>query len=111
MAWRAMEPLTLSLSLTTAVVMSLAFGISFIILSYVALSKATMLESFSLTFPLLHFFLRPRPPAMAAFILASFDFLDNLVRPHGWRAESPRARKYHPAFGAAHRGTMAWAKM
>merc|ERR1719450_1155094 len=81
MAWRATEPLTFSRSLTTDGVISFAFGISFIILSYVALSNITMLASFSLTLPLLHFFLRDLPPAMAAFILASLDFCTTLLAP------------------------------
>merc|ERR1719373_285956 len=68
MACRATEPFTLRRSLTTEGVMSLAFGISFNILSYVALSNMTMLASFSLTLPLLHFFFLERPPAMAAFV-------------------------------------------
>merc|ERR1719327_177164 len=81
MAWRATEPFTLSLSLTTAVVISLALGISFIILSYVAWSNITRLASFSLTLPLLHFFFLDLPPAIAAFILASFDFCTTLFAP------------------------------
>merc|ERR1719240_2004010 len=34
----------------------------------------TAFINFSFILPLLHFFFLPRPPAMAAFILASFDF-------------------------------------
>merc|ERR1719282_1362214 len=41
----------------------------------------TMLASFSLTLPLLHFFFLPLLPAMAAFILASFDFCTTLFAP------------------------------
>merc|ERR1719429_906088 len=41
----------------------------------------TKFASFSLTFPLLHFFFLERPPAMAAFILASFDFCTTLFAP------------------------------
>merc|ERR1719450_1255254 len=81
MAWRATEPLTFSRSLTTDGVISLAFGISLSILSYVALSNITMFASFSLTLPLLHFFLRDLPPAMAAFIFASLDFCTTLLAP------------------------------
>merc|ERR1719413_22397 len=77
MAWRATDPFTLSLSLTTEGVISLAFGISFIILSYVAL-------------PLLHFFFLERPPAMAAFIFASFDFCTTLLAPM-----APRRQQHH----------------
>merc|ERR1719373_1204077 len=81
MACRATEPLTFRRSLTTEGVMSLAFGISLSILSYVALSNMTMLASFSLTLPLLHFFFFPLLPAIAAFILASFDFCTTLFAP------------------------------
>merc|ERR1719327_1387704 len=88
MAWRATEPFTLSRSLTTDGVISFALGISFIILSYVALSNITKLASFSLTLPLLHFFFLDRPPAIAAFILASLDFCTTLLAPM-----SPRAPK------------------
>merc|ERR1719491_2618658 len=48
-------------------------------LSYVPLSNMTKFASFSLTLPLLHFL--ERPPAMAAFILASFDFCTILLAP------------------------------
>merc|ERR1719326_1010391 len=72
MACRATDPFTFKRSLTTDGVMSLALGISFSSLSYVALSNITKLASFSFTLPLLHFFFLERPPAMAAFILASF---------------------------------------
>eukprot|EP00406_Dinophysis_acuminata_P020447 CAMPEP_0179333318 /NCGR_PEP_ID=MMETSP0797-20121207/65232_1 /TAXON_ID=47934 /ORGANISM="Dinophysis acuminata, Strain DAEP01" /LENGTH=61 /DNA_ID=CAMNT_0021046303 /DNA_START=12 /DNA_END=194 /DNA_ORIENTATION=- len=41
----------------------------------------TRFWSFSLTFPLLHFFFLERPPAIAAFILASFDFCTTLFAP------------------------------
>eukprot|EP00409_Alexandrium_fundyense_P007569 CAMPEP_0195041240 /NCGR_PEP_ID=MMETSP0347-20130606/311_1 /TAXON_ID=2932 /ORGANISM="Alexandrium fundyense, Strain CCMP1719" /LENGTH=42 /DNA_ID= /DNA_START= /DNA_END= /DNA_ORIENTATION= len=41
----------------------------------------TMLASFSLTLPLLHFFFLDFPPAMAAFILASLDFWTTLFAP------------------------------
>merc|ERR1719190_169655 len=41
----------------------------------------TMLASFSLTLPLLHFFFFDLPPAMAAFILASLDFWTTLFAP------------------------------
>merc|ERR1719262_1846586 len=81
MAWRATEPFTFSLSLTTAVVMSFAFGISLSILSYVAWSNMTRLASFSFTLPLLHFFFLDLPPAIAAFILASLDFCTTLLTP------------------------------
>merc|ERR1719197_1915281 len=80
-AWRATDPFTFKRSLTTDGVISLALGISFNNLSYVALSNITKLESFSLTLPLLHFFFLERPPAMAAFILASFDFCTTLLAP------------------------------
>merc|ERR1719231_1481328 len=40
-----------------------------------------MLASFSLTLPLAHFFFLERPPAMAAFILASLDFCTTLFAP------------------------------
>merc|ERR1719517_147170 len=79
--WRATDPLTFKRSLTTAGVMSLAFGISFNILSYVGLSNMTMFASFSLTLPLLHFFFLDLPPAIAAFIFASFDFWTTLFAP------------------------------
>merc|ERR1719326_1267589 len=81
MAWRATEPLTFRRSLTTEGVMSFALGISFIILSYVALSNMTMFASFSLTLPLDHFFFLDLPPAMAAFIFASLDFCTTLLAP------------------------------
>merc|ERR1719367_2207275 len=81
MACRATEPLTFSRSLTTEGVISFALGISFSILSYVALSNITMFESFSFTLPLLHFFFFERPPAMAAFSLASLDFCTTLLAP------------------------------
>merc|ERR1719277_356162 len=41
----------------------------------------TMFASFSLTLPLLHFFFRPLPPAIAAFIFASLDFCTTLFAP------------------------------
>merc|ERR1719282_1892581 len=41
----------------------------------------TMLLSFSLTLPLLHFFFFERPPANAAFNLASLDFCTTLFAP------------------------------
>merc|ERR1712141_567570 len=41
----------------------------------------TMLVSFSLTLPLLHFFFFDRPPAMAAFSFASLDFWTTLFAP------------------------------
>merc|ERR1719228_2113710 len=104
MACLATEPFTFRRSLTTEGVMSLALGISFIILSYVALSNMTMFASFSLTLPLLHFFFLERPPAIAAFILASLDFWTTLLAPMapaggGPRRERPRARgRLRPGF-------------
>merc|ERR1719410_228959 len=41
----------------------------------------TKLASFSFTLPLLHFFFLDRPPAIAAFILASLDFCTTLLAP------------------------------
>merc|ERR1719512_370092 len=81
MATLATEPLTLKRSLTMDGVMSFALGISFNNLSYVGLSNITRLANFSLTLPLLHFFFFERPPAMAAFILASLDFCTTLFAP------------------------------
>merc|ERR1719265_653226 len=74
-------PLTFRRSLTTEGVMSFAFGISFNILSKVALSNITAFASFSFTLPLLHFFFFERLPAMAALSLASFDFCTTLFAP------------------------------
>lgn len=54
-ARRASEPLTFSFSEMMEGVMSFSLGTSESILSYVALSKRTRLESFSFTLPLLHF--------------------------------------------------------
>lgn len=58
-ARRASEPLTLSLSLITDGVINFVDGTSFCNLSKVALSKMTKLLTFSLVFPLDHFFFGP----------------------------------------------------
>merc|ERR1719499_2915704 len=81
MATLATEPLTRRRSLTTEGVINFAFGISLSSLSYVGLSNITKLASFSLTLPLLHFFFLDFPPAIAAFIFASFDFCTTLFAP------------------------------
>merc|ERR1719482_1602478 len=53
----------------------------------------TKFASFSFTLPLLHFFFLERPPAIAAFILASFDFWTTLFAPMaGSVAEGTQAK-------------------
>ena len=66
--------LTRGIHTMVLMVISLILGTSFIMRLWVFWSKSTRLASFSRTLPLDHFFFLPLPPAMAAAILASFDF-------------------------------------
>uniref|UniRef100_A0A7S3UFC8 Uncharacterized protein n=1 Tax=Picocystis salinarum TaxID=88271 RepID=A0A7S3UFC8_9CHLO len=118
MAARANEPFNLRRSDRIDTVIILYFGTSAYSLSYVSLSNRTRLFTFSLLFPLDHFFFLPLLELAAALAMASFDlsgtlggcfvvfrsatrtFLLRLRYQYGGSAENPGWSTSHPFFRA-----------
>merc|ERR1719291_1476950 len=75
----------------------------------------TMFASFSLTLPLLRFFFFDLPPAMAAFIFASFDFCTTLLAPMAqvavWARAHTGAKSAGACSGRSHGGQQGGAEV